>query len=445
MVVNLKEEPGTKCLIHYKLSFQMTKDKYYWKIGQPPPDIEQHSIIKNKILEGYIESYVMTVMAQARIPELKLSIVDGFCGGGLYKDFSGNLVDGSPPLIMKAIREARARLNLARRTPRIIDVNYIFIDILKDTTDYLKWILRSQVDEMSLDYCDYEKTQIYTDNFLRALPNVINDIKSRRMGERAIFVLDQYSYDNIPLKEINNILFNIRKSEVILTFNVASLITFISDRAENRKPLKRLGLEQYIPWSELNSIKATEKQRWRQILQRHLAHGIQMETGAKFMTLFFVKPLGLNSWDYWLIHLANNYKAHEVMKTLHWNYSTEFGHELEPGYFLLGYNANDDSKYTGQQTFDFGGSSKVACVNGIREHFGHKIFELDKPVSVAEIFESSISNSTAAEIHLMEATRQLHSSKDIIVRTKDGKIRKLSAKYNADDIIEPSRNFKIQF
>jgi len=199
-------------------------------------------------------------------------------------------------------------------------------------------------------------------------------------------------------------------------------------------------LDAYIPWSDLKLIKATQKQQWRQILQRHLAHGIKCETGAKFMTMFFVKPHGLNSWGYWLIHLSNEYRAHAVMKSLHWEHATEFGHELEPGRFVLGYNANKDAVYTRQQTFEFSGAgSKDACINGVREHFGQAIFQLDKPTRLADLFQSCVTNSTAAETHLMEAARQLHASKNVIIVSKDGTVRRTNKSYSLSDVIEKSK------
>jgi hypothetical protein len=158
------------------------------------------------------------------------------------------------------------------------------------------------------------------------------------------------------------------------------------------------------------------------------------------MTLFFVKPHGTNSWGYWLIHLSNHYRAHEVMKSLHWEHATDFGHELEPGIFEFGYNANKDSEYTGQDTFEFGESrSKEACIEGVREHFGRQIFALKKPIRVGELFQGCVGQSTAAETHLMDATNRLHSSKDIVVASKDGSIRRPSKTYRVDDVIEPSR------
>ena len=417
----------------------MAKDKYCWQIGSPPPFLDKHSETKHRIVEEYVRRYIQTVMAPAQIPALQLSLVDGFCGGGNYRTEDGGLADGSPLLLMRAVREARAMLNINRRIPRQINVDYSFIDNLKDTTDYLRYWVDGKLDEGCLDLDDHQRVEITTGDYLQELPALIQKIKSRKMGEHALFVLDQYNYDDIPLPSIANVLSSLAGSEVILTFNLGSLVTFLADRAENRKPLVRLGLDSYIPWEKIKLLKAAEKQRWRQIIQRHIAHGIRTETGAKFMTLFFVKPWGTNSWDYWLIHLSNRYRAHEVMKTLHWEHATEFGHELEPGVFVLGYDTNKDTEYTGQSNFDFGETSRKACIDGVREYFGETIYEIDRPINVSEVFQGCVSQSTAAESHLMTSMQQLHASKNIIVTSKDGKVRRPSKYYRGDDVITPSK------
>lgn len=418
-------------------------DKYLWQIGSPPPLLDRHSQTKHNIVEEYVRRYVLKLMAQANIPELRLSIIDGFCGGGCYQTEEGSLADGSPLLLMRAVREARMSLNQTRRVPRNINVEYTFVDILPDTTNYLRYWLDAKRQENAIDLIDYSKAEVITNNFFLELPNIVRKIQQRKMGEHAIFVLDQYSYKDIPLPEIANILKTLKGAEVIMTFNVDNLTTYLADRAANRKPIENIGLDEYIPWSELKLLKATQKKEWRKVLQRHLAHGIKRESGAQFMTLFFVKPHGTNSWGYWLIHLSNHYRAHEVMKSLHWEHATDFGHELEPGVFELGYNANRDSDYTGQETFEFGEQSKDACIDGVREHFGKQIFLLNKPIRVGELFQGVVSESTAAETHLLEATRQLHTSKDIVIVSKDGTLRRTSKTYRADDVIEPSKQIRI--
>lgn len=424
----------------------MSDSKYFWRIGSPPPLLDRHSQTKHTIIEEYVRKYVLTLMAQANIPELRLSIVDGFCGGGCYLAEDGGQVDGSPVLMMRAIREARMHLNQDRRIPRNVNVEYSFIDISPDTTSYLRYFLNAKSDENAIDLIDYNKTEVITKDFLQALPYVIQKVQQRKMGEHALFLLDQYSYKDIPLPQIANVLKTLKGAEVVMTFNVDNLTTYLSDRAANRKPLENIGLDKYIPWENLKLLKATQKQEWRKTLQQHLANGIKSETGAKYMTLFFVKPIGLNSWGYWLIHLSNSYRAHAVMKSLHWEHATEFGHELDPGIFVLGYNSNKDSDYTGQKTFEFSGEgSREACINGVREHFGRTIYKLDKPTRLADIFQNCVTNSTAAENHLMEATHQLHSSKNVVIVSKDGcTVRRSTNKtFSLNDVIEPSKQITL--
>jgi three-Cys-motif partner protein len=416
------------------------EQKYHWHIGDPLPPLDRHSEVKHRIVGDYVRLYILRLMSQATIPALHLSLIDGFCGGGVYAHENGGLADGSPVLMMRAVQEARTYLNPpGRRVPREVNVDYHFIDILPDTTQYLRFWLDAKRQEGAVAEADFRQTKIVTNSFLAELPSLVQQIKAKRMGEHAIFVLDQYDYDDLPLPDIAGVLRSLKGAEVILTFNVGSLLTYLSDRLENRKPLMRIGLDKYVPWAELKTIKATEGRRWRQVLQRYIAHGIKKVTGAAYMTLFFVRPWGSTPWDYWLIHLSNRYRAHDVMKSLHWQHGTQFGHELEPGVFMLGYDPNEDQSYTGQTSFDFSESSRLACIDGVREHFAQLIYASGQPVRVKDIFEHVVTNSTAAETHLMAATSQLHGSKDLIITSKDGTVRRVSKTYHPDDVIEPSR------
>lgn len=421
-------------------------EKYQWRIGMPPPALDRHSQTKHNIIEEYVRRYILRLMSQATIPSFQLTLVDGFCGGGSYQSEDGDLVDGSPLLLLRAVREARAFLNIDRRTPRDIDVHYEFVDIIPDTTSHLNFWIGAKLQENAIDLIDHQHIKISTNSFSLQLPSIIQDIKLRKRGEHAIFVLDQYAYKDIPLPEIAGILKGLKGAEVVMTINIDNMVTYLADRATNRKPLEAIGLDSHIPWDQIKRLKVTQRQEWRRVLQRYIAHGIKHESGAKFMTLFFVKPHGANTWGYWLIHFSNHYRAHEVMKSLHWEHATDFGHELEPGIFELGYNANKDVDYTGQATFQFGGQgAKELCIDGIREHFGNLVFAQDKPVRIGDLFEGCVTNSTAAEIHLLEATKQLHSSKNIIVTSKDGVIRRPSKNYHHDDVIEASKQIFFPF
>lgn len=413
-------------------------EKYGWRIGSPPPLIEQHSVVKHRIIESYVREYILTLMSQATIPKLQLTLVDGFSGGGAYlaEDGSG-VVDGSPVLMMRAVREARARLNEGRDKLREVSVDYAFIDVERDTAAYLEQRLAQRADEGAIERTDLARARVRQGDLLAELPRLVGEVKARRMGEHAIFVLDQYSYDKLPMPAIAGLMQSMKGAEVILTFNVGSLITFLSDRAANRLPMERIGLAKHVPWESLQALK--QDRQWRQVLQRHLAYGIRQEAGALFATLFFVRPHGATPWDYWLIHLSNRYKAHEVMKNLHWDNATAFGHELEPGVFMQGYDANRDHEYTGQDTFDFGESSREACVNGIHEHFGRVIFEQSGPVRLRDLVERFAAQSPGSTQHFIQAARNLHGSRDVVICAPDGRLLKPAKTYHLDSTIEAAR------
>lgn len=413
------------------------EDKYFWQIGSPVPNIDHHTLIKHKILREYISAYIRTTMAMAIIPKLQLTLIDGFSGGGLYQTDTGSLVDGSPLIMLKTVNEERALLNIDRHTvKRTLSVNYEFIDSKTETIQFLKNHVHEQYVGGCISAEDYQKISYHKSDFLKEIPSLKQKILSRKMGERAIFLLDQYGYKDVPLDSIREILSSFAKSEVILNFNIGSMLTYMSDHKNIRNSLERIKLDEYIPFHLLGKIKSDKN--YRELLQRYVAAGIKKETGAKFMTLFFVKPAGLNSWGYWLIHLCNNYKAHEVMKTLHWNNATYFGHELESGVFNFGYETDRDVEITGNSaTFDFDENSRQNCIDTLQEDFGKLIYSLARPIAAGELFQNVVSSTPAAEVHLQQAIRQLHEDQSIIILNKNGGHRRPSQSYHHTDVIKP--------
>jgi len=286
---------------------------------------------------------------------------------------------------------------------------------------------------------DFERSKVLNGGFLDELPRIVERIKARRGGGRAIFLLDQYSYNAVPMDKLRWLMTELPNAEVIMTFNVDSLLTYISDREANRKAVRSIGIEQYIPWKQLGQIKA---ESGRVALQRYVAHGIKTETGAPYMTLFFVRPDSANPWSYWLVHLSQQYKAHDVMKSLHWAHSSEFGHELEPGLFILGYDPKRDEQYTGQSIlFDAGGAER--CIETLKEDLGRILSGRQQPLTVRQLLTDHISNTIADETRLQMVIRGLHTSGSIVVSNKDDRVRRPSKHYKPSDIIEysPQRNF----
>ena len=314
-------------------------DKYDWHVGSPPPRIDPHSLVKHQLVRDYLARYIQVLMSNYLIEKLTLSIVDGFAGGGEYLAEDGSQFhDGSPLIALKTVQEAEAALNVGRDKPRKVDAKFYFIEKLASNFGYLNALLGSRLapERMGKDVVLLKQA------FQDAVGPVIADIASRAGGERAIFLLDQYAYDQVPGPLLRSIFSQVKGAEVILTFNVDSLITFLSDKEQCRAKLQQIGLDRYIDWRTLESLKNSSPAAWRSAIQRNLARGLVEESGARHHTIFYITPAGSTSWTYWLVHLSNSFKARDVMMELHWQQANHFSHYLEPDIFTLGYRTNDD-------------------------------------------------------------------------------------------------------
>jgi len=99
------------------------RNKLSWS-DEKIPEIEVHTKAKHKIIETYLENFIYTLYGKGRRGITSFTIVDGFCGGGEYRDSETGLWKGSPIRIIKAVR--RGHLRASRNYD--LDVKYLFID-----------------------------------------------------------------------------------------------------------------------------------------------------------------------------------------------------------------------------------------------------------------------------------------------------------------------------
>lgn len=104
----------------------MTKGGYQWSLDGPLPVLEDHSRAKHDVLRAYLINYLRILAQNPRSEGIKVTLVDGFAGGGLYQTLAGDTVGGSPLVLLEALHEARAlvaqdRLQRGVRTPYVID------------------------------------------------------------------------------------------------------------------------------------------------------------------------------------------------------------------------------------------------------------------------------------------------------------------------------------
>ena len=415
-------------------------DKYTWHVGSQPPPVDPHSLVKHQIVKRYLERYIQVLMSNYVIDKLTLSIVDGFAGGGEYLAENGSYYhDGSPLIALNTVGEQQALMNVGRIKQRRVDAKFYFVEKLKSNFEYLQHLLQARLPAGRVG----NDVQLFQREFQEVVQPIIGDIRKRAGGERAIFLLDQYAYDQVPGPLLKSIFSQVKGAEVILTFNVDSLISFLSDTAPGRQKLADMGLDQYVDWQGIDRLKAGSSAQWRSAIQRNLARGLVECSGARHYTIFYITPMGSTSWTYWLVHLSNSFKARDVMMELHWQHANHFSHYLEPDLFTLGYRTNSDASATRQDRLDLGEAhhfdalASQRCRTGLSEKLVPAVYDA-KPMLFSQWLETIGSSTPATADMIRQALDPGIRSGDIVARSPDGAKRTKGSALKAGDVLSPS-------
>ncbi len=243
----------------------MTLKQYNWKDG--PDFIQQHSVAKHRILQAYLAAYFQTLVSSPNRETLKLTLVDGFAGGGLYlHQDTRELVKGSPFILLEATREAEYLINKDRHKPVQLLVDYFFTEADGHAHKHLDKVLREA------GYGDRIGNGIYLEHarFQDKADAIIEFIKKKspRNG-RSIFALDQYGYKEVPTHLMRKIFEALPSAELILTFGVDSFMNFANDGDQVKDLLDGLGLPDIFAGRSIEEIKASDRD-WRLFLQSTL-------------------------------------------------------------------------------------------------------------------------------------------------------------------------------
>lgn len=419
-----------------------TREKYEWIPGHAPPPIDPHSLVKHQIVRDYLSRYIQILMSNVRRESLTLSIVDGFAGGGEYSDTENNgFRDGSPLIAIDTVAEARAILNTDRLKPRHVDAKFYFVEKSKSSVAYLRGLLERRIGAHRLQ----TDVSVRQGLFHKHFDSICVEIQARQGGQRALFLLDQFAYDQVPAPLLGRIFNEIAGAEVILTFNVDSLTTFLNNNAKSRVMMERMGLERDVNWAAVEALKSAPAAQWKSMIQRNLAEGLVKASGAKHYTIFYITPLGKTPWTYWLVHLSNSYRARDVMMNLHWQKANHFSNFLEPDIFTLGYRTGSDSDATHQAAMELGEEHSFdaiadqRCRSGLAQKLVPMLYSLDEPVRFGE-FLSSIGSSTPATADMIRDTLTPALQAGELSGTSDeGRRREKGTTLKATDLIGPSR------
>lgn len=396
------------------------KNKYIWSTDvRNAPLIEPHSKIKHSIIKDYLRSY-LKVVANPLCRKIKLVIVDGFCGGGLYRTNDGCAHFGSPIITIDVIRETIAEIIAERAAENIkhelrVECELFFVDSDPTAIETLKEISAPHL--ITKDGVPVKFSPHFINNeFLR----VYKDILAKIGKSKAIFVLDPFSYNEAPLPVIRNIMNNNgEKREVIWTLMIQQMSSFAH---ENSVALMNAGYG-----GLLDLFQRSEKPSGFEI-QMGIYNTIKKEISVPFFTPFALKQK--RGWDYWLIHLAWHHRASEVMKEVEHRHADQRIHHGSPGLNMMA--AQGDAPYLfGQGDVERGRAQLCFDIPRVLE-----MSQLESGITFDDFMKLTY-NDTPLTSDVIKET--LINHEDIDVSTSNNGNRSSHKRIKTDDIIRLKR------
>jgi three-Cys-motif partner protein len=375
--------------------------------------LRAHSAAKHRALDGYLRRYVAAYTQNRRVQHLSLTVVEGFAGGNLYIDEStGNLRHGSPGVILHALRDAAAQVQAKRKKPFYFADRYFFIEKDRHAFDVLKESLSKSEHSSLLG----NAITLINDEFARSLPAVFDEIRKAPGRGRALFILDQCGYTDVPCDLIALILRTFRNAEVILTFAFDYLANYLSSETDTKTRQEKTGID----FEALKCVDKTD-QRWRFVMQKILSDDLTAKTNARFYTPFFIRSVDANR-DLWLVHLSQHVKARDEMGELHWDLQTAAAHYGRAGTNMLGF---DPRNVNGDQIprlpgFGFDELALRNSIDALCEELPRRLRDEFGDTSFIDLF-SALANETPATRRIFKyALHELHGSNEVVIRDKTG-------------------------
>ena len=419
--------------------------KYEWDDG--PATLGPHSIAKHTILREYIEQYIHILTRGGTIPNLRLTLIDGFAGGGEYvvEGQGPTIHDGSPLVLIGAVQTAIARLNAPERhrnKPVEVDANFIFVEKNKSTCAYLK-------DALERRHLLNEKVRIEPRAFEEVVDGIIDKLR-RASGRkpRPIFVLDQYGYTAIPVDMISKIMTSLPTAEIFLTLAVDNIAAHASTAQQALYQLRKSlhidpKFEDFFAgrksMDEAGALSEEERGRLMLYIQRLLHDAFAKRAGARCYTPFFITSRASNR-SYWFLHLAHDSKANDVVKSLHWKVSNHFKHYggEGTGMLMLGFDPAINAQ---QLPFDFGDSARDRTVKALVAELPAIIQKkYHSGVTLKDLYDGLCNEIPASKEILGDAVNLLCVEDELVKAGGKGEDRENATKVKDSDVIRMPKN-----
>ena len=404
----------------------MAKKHYPWTEGA---ELGEHSKRKHEVLATYFHRYLLTRCQHRHQTRFKLTIVDGFAGGGVYKKGE----PGSPLVFIDGLCRASDEVNEVRRKEEREELRIQCRLVLNDIDPDTIALLRDEVDkrfaqvrqthptlDLEIEYHTLAFERFYwlhrTDLFGSGYANLL-------------FNLDQYGYAHVKRSTLVDIMnADARSVEVFFTFAIQTLIAFL----EKKRPGT---LAPYLDPLDVHAEKLDELEdvfgtkRWLGTAERLVFESYK--SVAPYVSPFSIhNPAG---WRYWFIHLAKNYRARQVYNDVLHASSTVQAHYGRVGLRMLSYDPRRDDDAS---LYLFEPNARDTAVDELHDDIPKLIAEVGDAISVTD-FYATIYNATPA--HAADIHRAIMENPDLEVRTERGGLRRSAGSIATTDVLHLKR------
>lgn len=400
-----------------------SKKPYFWSAdGSHLPEISSHTKAKHRVLENYIQAWIETLTGHGPQPRTVVTLIDGFCGGGAYRD-GEDIWEGSAIKMLRKVEEGHRNVK-QRKSFHDLDFEFLFVDNDPDHTACLKLQLKDRGYE---EYLKNGKCKVITGNFDDKLNYCIERVKERR--GYSFFFLDPFGLDVLPAT-VRRIL-SLGRSEILLNYMLSGLVRLIKSRETKHKELfKRLEAEDYY----LNIPSSDEDFRRRQALLRDDTLKLFRHEGKAEFAHTFALISQRKSALYYLIHLSSNPTALTVMKDVTWVQNNLY-FQYHYGVYGVGYKTLDDIEES-LMILDINSDNVGYCIEDLAERIMDFLYDgvKDFTLPFGTIYCSTFQENPATRQLYARAINLLQQDSEIVA-FRDNRLTK-SKLIHPKDIIQ---------
>lgn len=398
----------------------MVEKQYSWQTGAT---LEEHSKRKHKVVREYVARYLAVRCQLPQQSRFRLAIVDGFAGGGLYKD--GSL--GSPLIFVEELYKAANSFNARRLAERMSPIDIECLLILNDFDSETVELLRGNLAPLLADISQnvprlHIRVEYLISEFEAAYPRIKRLIEDGSY-QSVLFNLDQCGTSKVDIKTIVDVIGSFASAEIFYTFGIEALIAFLnkSDPGALAKKLEPFGVTGY-QLAELSRL--MNRHSWLGTAEKIVFDAFR--GCARYVSPFSIH--NPNGWRYWLIHFANSVRARqEYNDILHQNSSSQ-AHFGRSGLHMLAYDPSEADS----MLYLFDDAGRAQARTQLHDDIPRLIANYGDAIGVGE-FYASIYNATPA--HMLDINSAIIENPDVEVITEDGGERRKASTIKIGDTL----------